>query len=109
MQSGKILVKNLKTLITGRSSIFGSVLAANLQKNGSTIYSIDQKIPAELKNKTIENEHFVQGNVADEIFFREYLKKIGPVDALVNFAAVRKCKWFPFIIWFDYYLCFLYL
>ena len=89
MQSGKILIKNLNTLIVGRSSLLGSALTANLIKNNCCVHSVDKRIPKFSYKDNSDN--FVQGNVADETFFRQYLNKIGPIDAFVNCAALHRC------------------
>jgi nucleoside-diphosphate-sugar epimerase len=86
---GQIVATNIKTLVTGRSSLLGSALSKNLIGNRAPIYSVDLKIPSDLYAK---NEQFMQGNVADATFLKNYLRQIGTVDAFVNCAAVRKCK-----------------
>jgi len=92
-QTSKIVLKNITTLIAGRSSKLGSTLSQHLIKNGGTIYSVDQKIPS---NLNLQKEQFVQGNLTGEGFLKGYLQQIGSVDAFVNCAAVRKCKQFQY-------------
>lgn len=87
---GKIAIQNLKTLITGSSTRFADTLVKYLINRGSTVYTVDRKLPKEpLYGK---NHHFEQGDLADETFFNDYLKKIEPIDALVNFAGFKSCK-----------------
>ncbi|KAH9399520.1 hypothetical protein TYRP_017932 [Tyrophagus putrescentiae] len=90
--SGRIVVKNLKTLITGRSSRIGTALSKHITKNSGTIYSLDTRFPKDLLNKNTKsnNEHFTELNVADQGLFSEHLRKIEPIDAFVNCTAVRK-------------------
>lgn len=92
--AGRIVVKNLKTLITGRSSRLGKALSKDILKSGGTIYSVDSRVPKDLLNKENikSNEHFTQLNVAEQSLFSEHLRKIEPIDAFVNCTAVRKCK-----------------
>ncbi|OTF83401.1 hypothetical protein BLA29_005509 [Euroglyphus maynei] len=86
-KAGKILIKNLKTLVTGTSSRLGNKLVKDLVENGATVYAVDKRIySSQLYGN---NHHFVQGDVADQTFLQDYLKSIGPVDALVNCAGHR--------------------
>ncbi|KAH9422087.1 dehydrogenase [Dermatophagoides pteronyssinus] len=86
-KAGKILIKNLKTLVTGSSSRLGNKLVQELIENGGTVYAVDKRIHSlQLYGK---DHHFVQGDLADQTFLDDYLKNIGPIDALVNCAGHR--------------------
>lgn len=91
MQSGKILVKGLKALVTGSTNRIGNGITKHLLEKGSTVYSVDERVIT-ANQKLSENHHFVQGNLADENFLKDYLKKVESVDALINCAALRRCE-----------------
>ncbi|KPM05672.1 hypothetical protein QR98_0041390 [Sarcoptes scabiei] len=86
-QIGKISLRNIKTLITGSSCRLGNSLSKHLINKQSTVYSIDLNI---LSEKRYGEKHFFQlGDVSDEKFFKDYLNKLPPIDALVNCAGFR--------------------
>ncbi|UXI17562.1 secreted protein [Sarcoptes scabiei] len=86
-QIGKISLRNIKTLITGSSCRLGNSLSKYLINKQSTVYSIDLNI---LSEKRYGEKHFFQlGDVSDEKFFKDYLNKLPPIDALVNCAGFR--------------------
>ncbi|XP_046918264.1 uncharacterized protein LOC124498538 [Dermatophagoides farinae] len=86
-KAGKILIGKLKTLVTGSSSRLGNKLVKDLAENGATVYAVDKRIrSSQLYGK---DHHFIQGDLADQTFLRDYLKNIGPIDALINCAGHR--------------------
>src|SRR6218665_1629867 len=86
--SGKILVQNLKPLIIGRGSFLGSALTQRLINANSLPLCVDRKQP----NKLYTGEQFTKMNVADTSMFEKYLSKTPKIDAVINLAGIRKCK-----------------
>ncbi len=75
-------------IVTGSASGIGLEVVHYLKKNGYCVYGLDI-------NKSEITENFFQGDISEQDFLTEVYSKInGPIDALINNAAIQIEKTF---------------
>lgn len=92
-RAGKIVVQNLKVLVTGSNSRLGSKLTNTLLGRGTQVFTADKR-DTNAKLCAHDKNSFKQIDLSNESFLQAYLKQIEPIDAVVNCAGYQSGMYF---------------